>query len=708
MFKKIFSSKENLSWFLLFALANLLLLASSGYLIYNLLLLVGVETAIRYAVIAFIVGINIFFFRKGLSLLIKPQKRKKNLIHIIIIFLLIVVLVIISLFINKAYNLLDSVHKESVIYSTSLVTMANNDIDNIKDVKKSKIGIISDKKSIEGYVISQNIIQKYKLDNSNELVNYDNFQELITNLYNGNVDYIFMPAKYVSMFINIDSFSNIKNITKSIYTQEKQYKKSDIEGHKESITTKIKMPSEPFTVLLLGIDSEYDGLEDNASFNGDSIILLTFNPKTLNATILSIPRDTYVPIACFSGQIENKITHSAWYGESCVIRTLQNLTGINIDYYVKINFKGVVSLVNALGGIEVDVPQRLCTSDSDRRGDICVNKGLQTLNGEEALVVSRDRYSLINGDIGRGLHQQLIMQGILNKAKTITSISKVNTILNTITKNMDTNMTTTQILGFYDVGKTIISSGLVANEKELIHMQQLYLDGLGQMIYDEGMGVVLWNYIPNKYSLEDNIEAMKINLGLIKPELIKEFSYSPNKPYEYPIIGEGPYAKRTSYKLLPSFIGQSKSYAQNWCNENRINVEFKTVPSTTTATGIIVDQNQPASKRVDKINSLVISVAEKTIVDTRIDCSSKENLNAKVCYVEDFSSSTKSKIETWAKKIANFIIKWEEVDGSLFGGAAPGTIIDQSIKETYIEDAKSITITIVKEKSEEEPEEADN
>jgi polyisoprenyl-teichoic acid--peptidoglycan teichoic acid transferase len=699
MLKRIFRSKENLSWFLIFALTNLLLIASSGYLIYNLLLLVGVETAIRYAAIVGLIIINGLFLRKSLKLLIKPRTSFKNLLHVIFSFIGLLVFVIAAVIINKTYGVIDKVNKEYITYSTSLITLTDNKVTDIKNVKNSKIGIISDEESIEGYVISQDIIDKYNLDKNNELVTFDSFQELVANLYSGEVDYIFISTNYVIMFKSVEIYQSIGSDTKTIIAQEKKMKKSKVQDDEDIAIDTNKMPDEPFTILLLGVDSEVNGLDKNGSFNGDTLMLITFNPKTLNATVLSIPRDTYVPIACFANQIENKITHSAWSGESCVIKTIQNFTGISIDYYVKVNFKGVVNLVEALGGIEVDVPQKLCAGNSDRGAEICVNAGLQTLNGEQALVVSRDRHHLIDGDIGRGLNQQLVMQGILNKVKTVKSVKTVYSILDNISNNMDTNMTNEQILGFYNIAKTIITKGLNSNNNELIHMQQLFLYGSGQMIYDEGMGLVLYNYIPNKYSLADDVKAMKINLGLEQPTLIKEFAYSPTEPYSYSIIGEGPYTKNNLYTLLPSFIGKSQSYVQNWCNNHNVNVEFVTVSTTDTATGIVINQNYPEAKRVDKIKTLVISVAEKKVVSTKTDCSEKDNLKADVCYVDDFSSSTKAEVELWAKKIANFTIKWEEVEGALYGGATAGTIVDQSIKKIYIEDAKSMTITIVKDEA---------
>jgi LCP family protein required for cell wall assembly len=241
----------------------------------------------------------------------------------------------------------------------------------------------------------------------------------------------------------------------------------------------------------MGIDSKVENLSKTATGNGDSLMLVTFNPKTLNATILSIPRDSYVPISCFSNQKENKITHAAWNGESCMIKTIQNFTGIKIDYYLKINFKGVVKLVNALGGVEVNVPVEFCEQNSDRSwaasNKICLKKGKQTLNGEQALALARHRKTLATGDLQRGTNQQLVVQGILNKLKTIKSASQLLSILDTISNSMDTNFTTKQILSFYDIAKNLLLGSSTGN---LINIQQLYLSGSGQSIYDEGIGMV--------------------------------------------------------------------------------------------------------------------------------------------------------------------------------------------------------------------------
>lgn len=187
---------------------------------------------------------------------------------------------------------------------------------------------------------------------------------MVNDLYDGNVDAIFISHQYTSMYSSIEHFANIGDETKVLFTKKKKMeKKEDLNSNTTANVT------EPFTMLIMGVQSPDDDLEAlPTSFNADTLILLTFNPKTLNATIVSIPRDTFVPIMCMRNQIQNKITHSGWSGESCVIKTVENFTGLDINYYVKVNFMGVVKLVDAVDGIQVDVPYSFCEQNSKELG----------------------------------------------------------------------------------------------------------------------------------------------------------------------------------------------------------------------------------------------------------------------------------------------------------------------------------------------------
>ena len=464
-----------------------------------------------------------------------------------------------------------------------------------------KIGILdkNNKKSPDGYIIPQEMVEKYKLYDDNELVDYGDYQSMITDLYTSEVDAVILPTDYPAMFSSITGYEQIATDTKIIVSQEKKMRKRDTSEVETESTG--KLITEPFTILLMGIDSTDEVLSKNAVANGDTLILVTFNPKTLNATMLSIPRDSYVPIACWSNKAENKITHAAGYGNDCMMNTIEQYFGINIDYYAKINFKGLVKLVNAVGGVDIDVQQTLCTDDSSRGGEICVYPGYQTLDGEHALVYARNRHALVNGDFGRNEHQQEIVLALTNKIKTINNVAKFMEILDTVSNSLDTNLTTQQMLSFYNVAKDIVKKSLVSDEADLINIQQLYLAGNSQMIYDERMRMVLYNYIPNENSRKDIVQAMKENLELAEHVPVTEFSFSINEPYEKEVIGKGPYRTSSLYKLVPNFIGNTEAQARAKASKLGLRVTF-----TGDSSGTVVSQSYPEAKRIDLIKGNIV------------------------------------------------------------------------------------------------------
>ena len=576
-------------------------LGCSGFAIYELLLLSSIETLIRFIVIGIICILDLYFITKANRIIKGKIKKKKSVnkgLFITILFIYSIICFLVGGIIFYVYGKIDSLNKNTVTYTSKLLVMNNNAATDIDDINEMTIGILDDQKNPEGYIIPQEIIRENKLQDENEIKKYDDYTSMLVDLYANELDAMFVSGSYVSMFSGITGYENIEIDTKVITSKDKKMKKAATSSIETASSG--KSITEPFTILLMGIDSTDEVLEKNAIANGDTLILITFNPKTLNATMISIPRDSYVPIACWSGKPENKITHAAAYGNDCMINTIQNYFDTKIDYYAKINFKGLVKLVNAVGGVEVDVPQVLCTDDSSRGGEICIQPGRQVLNGEQALVFARNRKALANGDFGRAQHQQEIIMALVNKMKNIKDVSKFMEILNTISNSLDTNLTTKQILSFYNVGKDIIKKSLSSDDADLINIQQLFLQGTGQMIYDERARMVLWDYVPINDSRKDIIQAMKENLELANHNIIKEFNFSINEPYEKEIIGKGPYKKTGTYTLLPDFTGDSEATARAYALKNGISVTFKG------SGGTVISQSYPANKRVDLIKGSVV------------------------------------------------------------------------------------------------------
>ncbi len=596
---------------------TILSLLSSGFAIYEIFSLQSIENMIRYIVIGVLALIDliIIFKTKGIFKKRPKKKRSKRIGYIIFMVLYILICAFVGAVILYLYGKLSNMNKSQITYSSSVVVMASSEAKEINDIVDFKIGVLDDsnKKSPDGYIIPQEIIKDNKLYDENEIVDYSDYQSMITDLYAKEIDAIILPTDYVSMFMTITGYETIETDTKIVLTKEKKMKKSATSSVETESTG--KNITEPFTILLMGIDSTDEVLSKNAVANGDTLIVVTFNPKTLNATMLSIPRDSYVPIACWSSKAENKITHAAAYGNDCMMNTIENYLGINIDYYAKINFKGLVKLVNAVDGVEINVEQTLCTDDSSRGGQVCINPGLQTLDGEQALVYARNRKALANGDFGRNQHQQEIVMALANKVKTISSVSKFMEILDTVSNSLDTNLTTQQMLSFYNIAKDIVKRSLSSDEADIINIQQLYLAGNSQMIYDERMRMVLYNYIPNENSRKDIVQAMKENLELAEHTSITEFSFSINETYEKEVIGKGPYKTSSLYKLLPSFIGYTEQQARSVASQYGVKVTFDGDDS-----GVVVSQSYPQSKRIDLINgSVVLTLKDSSKKDTTTD-----------------------------------------------------------------------------------------
>lgn len=554
-----------------------------GFIV-SLCMLSGIETILRliFIIITFIMWL--LTFTKALNRL-KNKKKPNKMITIMLV--ISIILGFIAINIIKVYSSIDKVSNNSITYSTSIVTLNNSDADIIDDIVKDNIGMLNDDTNIEGNSLPKEVIKKEKL--KNKIVYYDSFISLINALYKGDIDFIFLPTNYGVMFSSIDGFENLEMDTKIIYSYEKNEKVVN-----KNINKKL---TKPFTLLIIGVDSEKENIK-GSTFNGDALMLLTFNPKTLSSTILSIPRDTYLPITCFKNNRKNKITHSAWYGEDCLLNTIENLVDINIDYYLKINFKGVVNLVDALGGIEVDVPFSFCEQNSDRlwgKHTVYVKEGLQKLDGEQVLALARNRHpnptmcsskwtDYYSDDFTRGQNQQLIIKSMLNKAKSIKSLDTVYDLLDTISKSMETNMSTSEILSLYNIGKDILLNHKDNEASELINMQRLYLSGYDAYIYDyssisdQGTNLKLYNFVTYDGSVKDISNAMKLNLGIKKDKAVKKFSFSVDEPYEEKVIGKDNYEEE-EILLLPNFVDEKEKKAKEFCEENNITLSIEYVES---------------------------------------------------------------------------------------------------------------------------------
>lgn len=682
--------KSNKGWTIVFDILFLTLIISSLYMLYSISLLNGIENKLRLVGAIVIVVIVVLLILLSIRSVLKHKKKQRIFLAVFTV-LYSGVLVFLASNIHIVIEKLGRVSTTTTTYSASLVTLNNNKAENIDDIGSASIGMLKDENSIEGNQLPKEIMKKNKSISNNKVIYYDDYVSMLNALYEKEIEYIFLPSGYVLLFQSLEGYEHIANETKVLGSIDKDVK--------NTIATGGNKIDKPFTVLLMGVDSEKENIK-GASFNGDSLMLITFNPTTLNTTIISIPRDTYVPISCLSGR-KNKITHAAWGGESCMISTIENFTGIKIDYYVKINFKGVVKLVDNLGGIDVDVPIEFCEQDSNRNFDnlICLKKGQQTLNGEQALALSRHRKTI--NDFVRGQNQQLVVKGLMNKAKSIRSIDTIYSLLDTLSNNMETNMTTNEILSFYNVAKEILErSKETSNVDELLGMQRLYISGFDAMIYDydsklnAGTKLRLYNFVPYNGSVKDVVKAMKVNLELEDPKMVKSFEFDVDEPYTETVIGKGTYKDTTLY-LLPNFVGYNQSKAIAYGKEHGIKINVNTVSSAQNE-GQVISQSLHDGMDVSAINKNVGLTI--TVSDGKGGNSSNKD-DEKDEFLPDFvgklyNGTTLSNFLEKNKTVRIVLVKVSKNDKE-YDSSKKGQIISQDKKAgTELEKLKGETITL--------------
>lgn len=623
--------KSNLVIRIIYYLVTICYLVSSILFIKSLLNLTGIETGIRIiAIIFFIIYFLLYVFINFLNLL--RRKYKGLIISTIFSLLFILIFFIGSYYINYVYSNINNMQEsEKITYNIYLITLKDTEFSS-----ESKIGVISDKIDKDNNELSTKLYKKKNL--KNEIVEYNDYIKMLDDLYNNVIDGAIVPGNYDTLFRNEAGFENIVYDTKVIYEYSEKRQNEDLNIVSD------KDFSEPLTFLFLGVDSEGDGLNANAAFNGDTLMLMSFNPKTLSSVLLSIPRDTYVPIACNNNRYA-KINSSAAYGTGCVISTINKFLDINIDYYVKINFKGVVDLVEAVGGVEVDVEAptylanayggKVCEQNSDRQwGDklVCINPGLQVLNGEQALAYARCRHMYIGSDLDRVRHQQQVVEALANKVLHFNSIKEFQDILNAVSKNIATNMDTDTILSGYNVAKNVLGNKLSGKDSLNIQKASLETYSLNVYVPSQGRKTSAQGYYES--SLEDIKKAFNIVLGKETEEPIKTFSFSVNETYEIYRPGKG---KRTgqSGALLPSFVGKSISEAQSFCNSNNINLEIKYVDSGSehyndqVAVGLIGDQSVHKDVLLSTVSNLTVYVVNSKNTNSNQNTNTTKNTENK-------------------------------------------------------------------------------
>lgn len=347
----------------------------------------------------------------------KHKTYKLNVVCLIIMLLLTGIYLYIINFANATNDFLGSVFQEVKETEEYYVVVRNDDkYDDINDL---------DGESIYAFQIENDVQEDI---NSQANVNFETGNNLIdlgNDLLDEKIEAILVSSSQYAMVS--EEIENFKDETKIIYTSDHEIVKTtevNSEGSKYTIENGV------FNVYISGIDTS--GNISNVS-RSDANIIATVNTKTHEVLLTSIPRDYYVTL--HSKGAKDKLTHSGIYGINETVTTVEDLLDIDINYYVRVNFTTVIKLVDVLGGIDV------YSSNSFSRGGYTFSQGYNHLNGDAALVFSRERYSFASGDNQRVKNQQAVIEAIAKKVlNSTTLLTRYTDILDSLQGSFQTNI----------------------------------------------------------------------------------------------------------------------------------------------------------------------------------------------------------------------------------------------------------------------------
>lgn len=317
---------------------------------------------------------------------------------------------------------------------TEVRVMNDNPATSMGDTRGYTFGYIADADTKNTQSILDEISKSFGTIKSK---GYDSMTALADALYDDEVDAILINQGYVDLLTEKDGYTDFRDQTRVLYTYTTTHEV-------DPIVPNTSITKEPFVVYCSGIDARVDDI--SAKSRSDVNILAVVNPTTKQILLVNTPRDYYLPLAR-NGELD-KLTHAGLYGIDESMKVLGNLYGVQADYYVRVNFAGLVKIVDALGGVDIESDANFsCVpmETPDGNGDYTYQKysftkGINHVNGSQALAFARERKAFADGDNRRGQHQMTVIKAIVNKACSSAVLTKYQELLKAASDAFITNM----------------------------------------------------------------------------------------------------------------------------------------------------------------------------------------------------------------------------------------------------------------------------
>lgn len=460
---------------------SILLVAATMYLLFNVIKLNVLPTKLLFLMTIVFVLLDLIFI---LLLCFATKGVVSKIICIIFTVAISLGSCLGGFYLSKTGGLLSNItnvakHTKNTV---SVIVKQSSDMKNKNDLAGHSVGTLANINT-QG---SKKILKELnKSGIQMEKREYGSLTEMLESFYNGEVDSIVINESSRSQITDIDAYKDFDNNTRVVYQTSYKVENTDKANAVSNITTT------PFNVLISGSDTR-GGYDENG--RSDVIMVATVNPKTGTILLTSVPRDFYVETACDAADgcqqgALDKITHTGVHGTNTTKRTVEKLLGIEINYTFKVGFDTVTDIVDAVGGIDVNVEPGYECSNFMHAPGLSVHAGVNHLNGEQALGYARERYAYSEGDRQRTKNQQQVLMGIVDKITSPAIVTNYASIMDSMSNTFSTTMSNDEI-------SSLIKYQLNSNPKW--KMEQYMVNGTGDTLMCAELGDAAYVMVPDQ------------------------------------------------------------------------------------------------------------------------------------------------------------------------------------------------------------------
>lgn len=643
--------------------AGIILAIVSNGLVLTVIVILNRYSSInsRYYIIGVLLMIGIVLFTNILFLL-GYVRRKKSFRVVFVLFSLImtVILSIGTFYIYRGNNSIDKIINDMAVEDIeySLITLDESITLNFLD--NEGIAIVKDEYS-DLETETKDTLSEYS--KSLEYVEYSSYRNLLHAAEDDEYNLMVVPSDFKKLLDNPADEKIFKN-SKVLLTFNTQ---------QEEDVSDVDVLKDPFTILMLGNN---EGLSD-------SIIVASFNPITLRATMTSLARDSYVPIACYSYGSRDKLNHSRAHSRQCIVDTVEDFLDIEIDFYFESDFYALVKTVDVVGGLEIESPVSFAGTlplegDESASETVHVEEGKHLLDGKQAITFARERHNMPNGDFDRQLNQQYVIRELASKIFATRNIDTLMDVLDVAKDNIVMNLPIRSVSSL--MGYALDQVNLAPLDgMDAFRIVQTQVAGTTPLVGE--MSVVM----PYVKDIEESSRLINENISVdYKRNEATHFNFSYTEPYELDLSDPnlagieddtlgGDNIDTNTFFTIPDFGDWSLQEIRDWGNNRGINIFVEEVAGDNPGTLIV--QNPKGGTYAEQPSEIFIKYVTKSR-----EPEPEQEVNMKEIVIPDLRTKNESAIQEWHAEASSEhgdVITYH-IDYIDNGSGVYGTILSQN------------------------------